>query len=160
MLLQAPPAWPCTLPWMGPYFSLLNTSTSEGFKNHYLWKYSMSSESTGTPTKSCWSQLYTVLENEGMNCFQRSHVFWTYLPCCTWFFSYFCCLFIILAWLKLFPHRCCVPSNGLGKENVCCLLPHCGEQEVWQMIRRVRKSTQGTGISAISVDLTKQRALT
>lgn len=128
-------------------------NTSVGFKNYYL-NCSMSSESTGTPTKSCWSQLHT---KKMMGCAGElfSEVSRALNLSSSLYLSLlipFCCLFTVLpAQLGAVPHRCPVPCNGPGKENIYChLLPHCGKQEVWQVMFPVRKSTQGIGISAIS----------
>lgn len=88
-----------------------------------------------------------------VNCFQRSHVFWTCSPHCICLFSSFFAVssqFFLPSW-KQFPTDVhCHAMNPVKEKLYCLLLPHCGKQEVWQMMFPDRKLMQGIGISVIS----------
>lgn len=88
-----------------------------------------------------------------VNCFQRPHVFWTCSPHCICLFSSLFAvssLFFLPSW-KQFPTDVHCHAMILVKEKLyCLLLPHCGKQEVWQMMFPDRKLMQGIGVSVIS----------
>lgn len=88
-----------------------------------------------------------------VNCFQRSHVFWTCSPHCICLFSFLFAVssLVFLPSWKQFPTDVhCHAMIPVKKMLYCLLLPHCGKQEVWQMMFPDRKLMQGIGISVIS----------